>query len=312
MRRPPGFSPIVVTPHCAYRCRMKRLLVSNAENEFVGKLIEALVGDHGLPVSAMTHDPSLFALEGPSIEVVTEPGEPTHVLLTMPTDEQAPQRAMDLVDAVPAATHLLFIANELDRGHHRVMDHIRASGRPWTIVHPVSMMDFSFAALPPQVAMAGVIFGISGRTPIGFVAASDIIRVLAVVINEPGHEGQEYVCSGPAAVDMPTVSSHVSRIVERTVDYVDLPEPELTSLMVTHGRQDPEVIERLVMTHMRAWRDGRADIVTDTVERVTGVPPRSVEQWLADHADNFEKGQSLVQKAASRVVKVRYRDRILR
>lgn len=290
---------------------MPRLLVSNAENEFVGKLIEALTADHRIEVEALVDDPSLFGLQDPLIEVVTEPGEPTHVLLTMPTDEQAPQRAMALVDRLPDA-HLLFIANELDPGHHEVMDHMKASGRPWTIVHPVAMMDFSFAALPPQVAMAGVIFGISGRTPIGFVAASDIIRVLAAVINEPGHEGEEYVCSGPAALDMVTVTAHVSQVVGRTVDYIDLPDDELASLMVTHGKQDPEVIERLVMTHMRAWRDGQAHIVTDTVERVTGVAPRSVEQWLSDHADDFGTGQSLVQKAASRVVKLRYRDRILR
>jgi hypothetical protein len=79
-------------------------------------------------------------------------------------------RAKALVDAL-GDEHVLFIANELDPEHHEVMDHIKASGNPWTIVHPVSMMDFSFAALPPQIQMAGVVFGISGNAPIGFVAA---------------------------------------------------------------------------------------------------------------------------------------------
>jgi uncharacterized protein YbjT (DUF2867 family) len=290
---------------------MPRLLVSNAENEFVSKLVGSLVEDHGVQVSALVADPTHFSLQGEGLEVVTEPVAATHALITMPTDAEAAQRAMALVDGLEESTHLLFIANELDPEHHLVTDHIKASGNPWTIVHPVAMMDFSFAALPPQVAMAGVIFGISGRSPIGFVAASDIIRVLATVLGEQGHEGQEYVCSGPEAVDMPTVTAHVSRVVERTVDYIDLPEDELASLMVTHGKQDPEVIDKLVMAHMRAWRDGRADVVTDTVERVTGVAPRSVEQWLDDHADNFTKGQSLVQKAASRVIRLRYRERIM-
>jgi hypothetical protein len=284
---------------------MPRLLVSNADNEFVGMLIESLATKHGVAVSALGGDP-----EVPGVEVVGEPGEETHLLLTMPTDDGAAQRAKDLVDAVEGM-HLLFIANELDAEHHAVMDHMKASGKPWTIVHPVSMMDFSFAALPPQVSMAGVVFGISGNTPIGFVAASDIMRVLSVIIAESGHEGQEYVCTGPEAIDMPGVVAHLSAVIGRKIDYIDMPEDELKSLMVQFGRQDPEVIERLVMTHLRAWRDGHADVVTTTVAEITGQEPISVGQWFAEHADDFSKSPSLAQRAASAVVKARYRDRIM-
>ena len=77
---------------------------------------------------------------------------------------------------------------------------------------------FSFAALPPQITMAGVVFGISGTAPIGFVAASDIMRVLSVIIAEPGHEGQEYVCTGPEAIDMPSVVAQLSKVIGRKID----------------------------------------------------------------------------------------------
>ena len=288
---------------------MAKLLVSNGDNEFVGMLIESLATKHEVVVSALVEDPE-FELDVPGVEVVGEPGDETHVLLTMPTDDGAAQRAMDLVDAVEDK-HLLFIANELDAEHHAVMDHLKASDKPWTIVHPVSMMDFSFAALPPQITMAGVVFGISGNTPIGFVAASDIMRVLSVIIAEPGHEGQEYVCTGPEAIDMPGVVAQLSEVIGRKIDYIDMPEDELKSLMVQFGRQDPEVIERLVMTHLRAWRDGHADVVTTTVAEITGQEPLSVGQWFAEHADDFSKSPSLAQRAASAVVKARYRDRIM-
>lgn len=284
---------------------MPRLLVSNGDNEFVGKLIESLATKHGVQVRALGGDPGVRG-----VEAVVEPGDETHVLITMPTDDQAAQRAMDLVDSTEGK-HLLFIANELDPEHHAVMDHMKASGKPWTIVHPVSMMDFSFAALPPQVSMAGVVFGISGNSPIGFVAASDIMRVLSVIIAEPGHEGQEYVCTGPEAIDMPGVVARLSEVIGRRIDYIDMPEDELKSLMVQFGRQDPEVIERLVMTHLRAWRDGHADVVTTTVAEITGQEPLSVGQWFAEHADDFSKSPSLAQRAASAVVKARYRDRIM-
>ena len=270
---------------------MPRLLVSNGDNEFVGKLIDSLSTKHG-------------------VDVITEPAEQTHVLVTMPTDGEATSRAKVLVDSL-VDEHILFIANELDPEHHEVMDHIKASGNPWTIVHPVSMMDFSFAALPPQIQMAGVVFGISGNAPIGFVAASDIMRVLATIVEQDGHEGQEYVCSGPEAIDMPTVVSTLSTAIGRNVDYIDLTESELKALMVQYGRQDPDVIERLIMSYLRAWRDGRSDVVTTTVEEITGREPMSVAQWFAEHADDFAKGPSLAQRAASALVKARYKDRIL-
>ena len=251
-----------------------------------------------------------MAVEGPNIEPVTEPADETHALLTMPTDDGAADRAMSLIDAVDA--HLVFIANERDPQHRRVIEHIKASGSPWTILHPVSMMDFSFAALPAQISMGGVVFGISGRTPIGFVSAADVMRVLTVIVEGDGHAGQEYVLSGPAAVDMPTVVEEVSTVLGRQIDYIDLPEQDLKNLMVQYGRQDPDMIERLVMSHMRAWRDGHADIVTGTVLELTGEEPESVAQWLSRHADDYPSSQSLVQKAASKMVRARYRDRILK
>ncbi|MCU0277351.1 MAG: hypothetical protein MUE31_00510 [Candidatus Nanopelagicales bacterium] len=277
---------------------MPRLLVSNGDNEFVGMLIDSLATKHGVDVTPLV-DAEDF-----------EPGSHSHVLVTMPTDDQASARAKALVDAL-ADEHVLFIANELDPEHHAVMDHIKASGLAWTIVHPVSMMDFSFAALPPQITMAGVVFGISGTAPIGFVAASDIMHVLSVIIAESGHEGQEYVCTGPEAIDMPGVVAELSAVIGRKIDYINMPEDELKTLMVQYGRQDPEVIERLVMSHLRAWRDGHADVVTTTVAEITGQEPISVREWFADHADDFSKSPSLAQRAASAVVKARYRDRIM-
>lgn len=276
---------------------MASLLVSNGDNEFVGKLIESLITKHGVEVTALVGDAEV-------------PVDHSHVLVTMPTDSEASARAKALVDTL-ADEHVLFIANELDPEHHEVMDHIKASGNPWTIVHPVSMMDFSFAALPPQVQMAGVVFGISGTSRIGFVAASDVLRVLATVIADGGHDGQEYVLTGPAAIDMPTVVADLSAAIGRNVDYIDMPEDELKKLMVQYGRQDPEVIERLIMGHLRAWRDGQADVVTGTVEEITGQEPMSVAQWFAEHADDFAKGPSLAQRAAGALVRARYKDRIL-
>lgn len=290
---------------------MPQLLVNNADNEFVGKLISALAEDHEVPISALVPPGSQVVGEWPGVEAVYGPGDETHVLLTMPTDAQAARRATDLVDDLDGDKHLVFIANETDPSHHEVMDHMKASGYPWTIVHPVAMMDFAFASLPPQISLAGVVFGISGHSRVGFVAASDIMRVLAAIIKGSGHEGQEYVCSGPQALDMPTVVGTLGEVLGRDLDYIDLPEDELRTLMIQYGKQDPDFVDRLVLSHLRAWRDGHGDTLTDTVEELTGVPPISVAEWFEKHRDDYGKGPGLAQKAAAKLVKARYRNQIL-
>jgi len=144
------------------------------------------------------------------------------------------------------------------------------------------------------------------------VAASDVMRVLATIINGSGHEGQEYVCSGPAAIDMPTVVATLGEVLGRELDYIDMPEDELRTLMVQYGKQDPDVIDRLVLSHLRAWREGQANVVTDTVAELTGVPPMSVGQWFDAHREDYGKGPGLAQKAAAKLVKARYRSRVLK
>ena len=52
---------------------MPRLLVSNADNEFVGRLITTLAEDHEVEISALADDHTTVAVEGPNIEPVTEP-----------------------------------------------------------------------------------------------------------------------------------------------------------------------------------------------------------------------------------------------
>jgi uncharacterized protein YbjT (DUF2867 family) len=291
-----------------YAEHVPRLLVSNADNEFVGKLIESLSTKHDIPINALGAE----ELDVEGVELVTEPGNETHVLLTMPNNDEAAPAAIELIDALPGDEHLLFIANNLDPSHAGVIEHIQATGKHWTIIHPIAMMDFAFAALPPQISMAGVVFGISGRSQVGFVAASDIMRVLATVITQPGHEHKEYVCTGPEALDMPTVVAQLSEVLGRELDYIDLDENELKTLMVQYGRQDADMVERLIFSQLRAWRDGHADVVTDSVEHITGQAPMSVREWFEAHRDDYGKGAGLAQKAAAKLVKARYRGKVMR
>lgn len=57
--------------------------------------------------------------------------------------------------------------------------------------------------------------------------------------------------------------------------------------MLTDGGMSAEEAEIGVVSHFRAWRNGGADVVTDTVQSLTGQPPTSVRSWLEAHRADF-------------------------
>lgn len=300
---------------------MPRVLLATGNDEFAGALVRLLTEYDGLELVAVVQDPAEFTAQGPDIEVVVaDPDEPaaladpaaSHLLLSAPPGAQMLGRVEAALGSVPAGVHLVFLANALEEQHLAVVDLMKASGFRWTIVYPNALMDYVFAPFVRQIGM-GVAFGMTGHGRVGFVSLADVVRVLAEVFCGEGHDGQEYVCTGPASLDMPSVVAALSRTIGRELDYIDLPEDELAHLMLQYaGFHDRDELDARVLSHLRAWRDGESDTVTDTVLEVTGLPPVSVEEWFDAHADQFRVKPSLIQKAAHRVISSRYRHRILR
>jgi len=168
----------------------------------------------------MVRDRSKFDLTGTNLEVVTgdmdDPAslvEPTkdisHVFITSPMAERVTQREEAVVDAAKTNgnPHVINIygavrheGDHLDSMHVAAIEHLKASGLPWTLVSPNSVMETSLKEFEEQLPM-GVMLGMSGHGKVGLVAVDDA-RVMATVATTPGHEGKNYECTGPAAIDM--------------------------------------------------------------------------------------------------------------
>lgn len=72
------------------------------------------------------------------------------------------------------------------------------------------------------------------------------------------------------------------------LDYQDLSEADYSELLLEFGIfPDQESLETNVLCHLRAWKEGRAALVTDTVEQVTGQAPMSVSQWIDSKREYF-------------------------
>jgi uncharacterized protein YbjT (DUF2867 family) len=125
----------------------------------------------------------------------------------------------------------------------------------------------------------------SGRT--SPVAATDVARVAAAVLQDPGpHVGQVLEITGPRSQEMAGIAEEYSRALGKRVTYVDVPAEEWAAGALADAGFSPHVQEHLT-TLARLHRENRFDRMTSTVTSVTGQPARTVEAFVAERAALF-------------------------
>ena len=284
-----------------------RILVSTGNGMFGHALIEQLLDRDDIEIRAMVRDPSKFTLTGGNLSVVAadmdDPAslEPvtrdiTHAFITSPMDDQITARETAMVDACKANgdPHIINIygavrhqGDHLDSLHLAAMDHLKSSGLPWTLVSPSSLMETSFLSWKELIG-SGQLFGTSGDGRIRFVALRDVADVMATVATTDGHAGQNYELTGPEAVTLDEVARAFTRVLPDPVKYVDMSEDDFAQFLLDYaGFKSRDEIEIKVLCHFRAWKEGRASLVTDTVKQVTGRDPMSVEEWIRENESAF-------------------------
>ncbi|MGW4978359.1 NmrA family NAD(P)-binding protein [Streptomyces mirabilis] len=127
-------------------------------------------------------------------------------------------------------------------------------------------------------------FGTGRTSPI---AVDDVARVVATVLRDPApHVGHVYELTGPRTVDMTELAEEFSRALGRPVSYVDVPLDRWRSEVLAKAGLPPHT-EQHIATMARLHRENRYDRTSDDVERVTGVPARTIEAFVAARRDFY-------------------------
>ncbi len=173
---------------------------------------------------------------------------------------------------------------------HWLAEHVMNwSGLPVVHVRPTVFLDNPlFTTLGMRsVREQGVLelpFGAGRTSPI---AAADVARVVAAILREPAaHIGGVYELTGPAALDIDGLAQAYTDALHRPVVGRDVPLDDwIERTLATAGL--PAHTQQHIATMARLHRDGRYDRATDEVERLTGQPAESVEQYLGHHPELF-------------------------
>lgn len=177
------------------------------------------------------------------------------------------------------------------RLHWLVEQVLNWSGLPVVHIRPTVFLDTPlFTTMAARsIQENGTIalpFGTGRTSP---VAVDDVARVVATVLRDPApHIGHVYELTGPRSVGMTELAAAFSRALDRPVSYVDVPLDRWQAGLSRLGL--PPHTQQHVATMAQLHRDNRYDRTADGVERVTGIPPQSIEAFVAARRDFYLGG----------------------
>lgn len=210
------------------------------------------------------------------------------VYLMRPDVPDAPELVASLVE-LAAGAHVVLLSEqgaetlEPSDWVRRVEDAVVKGAARWTLLRPSwfqqNLADPRFHL--ESIRDAGVMELPSGGAGIAWVDARDIAAVAVAALLAPGdHDGRAHTVTGPAAVTTTAVAEALSEVTGRPVRAVDPPVADVVAGL------DSWLTIVLCGIYARV-RDGVVGHVSPAVETITGQRPRTVEQFVAEHADHW-------------------------
>jgi len=171
-------------------------------------------------------------------------------------------------------------------GHRDSEENIEALGLPYTFLRPngfmLNLVNYNAGTIRSQNAF----YGCQGNGAVSIVDIRDIAAVAVIVLAATGHEGKSYALTGGESLTTDQVAEKISRVAGRKISYVDLPPADLKKAILSAGT--PEWSAEALLDLQRLYREGKASLVTDDVERLTGRRPITFDQFARDYAFAFQ------------------------
>lgn len=217
------------------------------------------------------------------------------LFLLSPAGERMAEQEKAVVDAAAAAHATVRVVKLAAAGYHEgrtalgaqhsaVVEHLRASGLPHTVIAPSVFMQNTLA-WAGTISETGQFPLPAGEGAVSLVDARDVAAVAAHVLTSDGHEGASYTVTGPEALTYTQVAERFTSALGKPVRYQDVPPTAAREAMVAGG-MSPWLADSLVeLTAL--LRSGGAAGTTDEVQKATGRPARSFDDFLRDHMSAF-------------------------
>jgi NAD(P)H dehydrogenase (quinone) len=182
---------------------------------------------------------------------------------------------LSFVGAAPDAT------STLAREHWRTEEHVRSTGLKHTFLRDNAYLDF----VPALVGTDGVIRGPAEEGRVGAVAREDVAEVAVAVLLGEDHDGRTYNVTGPEARTLREAAEELFWASGRRISYYPETLEEAYASRSSYGAPEWEV-ERWV-TSYTAIANGEMDVVSLTVEELSGHPPMGLAEFLRRYPESY-------------------------
>ena len=168
--------------------------------------------------------------------------------------------------------------------HYETEQAIEKSGIPFTILRVNWYTDNLFTWLP-QALVSGQRFSSAGEGRTGYVVRDDVARAAAGALTAETTQSRRLDVSGPQALTAAQIVAIANEVFGTSIIAVPVSDEQLADGLAAAGLPAPLV--ELIVAMDANTREGKVDIVSDTVERLTGKPPRSLREFLIENRAAF-------------------------
>ncbi|MFD9486887.1 NAD(P)H-binding protein [Streptomyces sp. NPDC059991] len=160
---------------------------------------------------------------------------------------------------------------------------IEGSALEWAVLrsNTIASNTLGWAA---QIRSTGAVRG-PGIAPTAVIHERDVAAVAVRVLADTGQgqAGVKHVLTGPEVVSRTEQVRAIGEAIGRPLRFEEVPVEIAREQMLADGRP-PALVEALLAS---AEKRSRSDLVTGTVEEITGKAARTFRVWAGDHADDF-------------------------
>lgn len=286
----------------------RTLLITGATGTVSGALIDALAESDLRPRALIRDASKAEALHARGVEtVIGDLDDPRSLpeafegvddlwLLT-PNSPRAPENNMNALWAARraniervvrlSAVHAAHDAPTRSGRLHALSDHeVERSGLRWTILRPHWFMQ-NLLGEAGDIATGGTLRLDMAQARLGMIDARDIAELAAKIFTDgpDTHHGRTYTPTGPNPISFAEVADRFEQILGTPVRYTPIGHDEREKHLLGFGV--PRWIVEMLTEYAQAHTSGWGDFTTTHFHEVTGRQPRSVADFIRDHADTF-------------------------
>lgn len=177
--------------------------------------------------------------------------------------------------------------SSIAREHWAVEQALAGTRLKWTILRPHAFMQNWLGDVAETAGTEEVIYSPIGDGRVPFIDARDIAAVaLEVLLHPDAHVGKKYVLTGGTAVGYADVAAALSEATGRAITYRPITLEAARSRLGARGVA-PATIDATLAIAAYQKAGGPTAVVSPSVERLLGRPPRTIRDFARDYATRF-------------------------